>query len=712
MNNIQWDELPRNPMHEELVSVIRNKTCNTQSDLYFRVLTAYYMSQAASSMRCNLKTPHRGTLPCSMYALLLGTSGMGKGLALNIIEDEVFAGFTKQFMEVTLPRVAQLNIEKAAAQKATLNNIPYEEAYDKLQYEYEQCGEFLYMFDSGTTAAYRQQRTLTQIAGVGALNMVCDEIGSNILKHVELLDLNLEAYDKGKIKQKLLKSTVDNKRGETRTEGVPSNILCFGTPIRLFTGEKEEETFMKLLDSGYARRFMFGLGEKAGPTAASGAELMAMLTNKENDEICDKFNLLFTDLASISNYNKTITLPEDVATLNSDYLLACERSAEEFPVHAEMLRAEMAHRYFRALRLACVYAFMEGSDTVSMDNMYHAIRLVEDAGKAFGSILKRPKPYAQLATFITNAREDLTHADLSEALRFYPQTKKGQEEMLAMAVAWGYRNHCVIKRISADGIDFFRGDRLQEVDMTKLRVSYSANPDMGYTNTVASFDDLCGVASSHGFHLVNHHLLGGVRSEDNVIRGHDFFVLECVGEDDIQTLAMLLTGTKCFLYAVEEGKNHYRIIVPLKYHLRSDAKEYAEMMKNVMNSYPFNIIEATLSRSHAWGTSNTGICGTVEGECFDPTPFLPNTKRNTEREAADKKYTNPDRVQRHFTKQFDIGKVDALLNYGKYLHKRGVGLDEIITTLTEFNQTMTDPLHDNDMGDNVFSPLAMYVLGE
>ena len=39
-----------------------------------------------------------------------------------------------------------------------------------------------YSFDSGTSAAFKQVRTKAQMAGIGALSFICDELGSGFAR--------------------------------------------------------------------------------------------------------------------------------------------------------------------------------------------------------------------------------------------------------------------------------------------------------------------------------------------------------------------------------------------------------------------------------------------------------------------------------------------------------------------------------------------------
>ena len=67
-------------------------------------------------------------------------------------------------------------------------------------------------------------------------------------------------YDQGVVKQKLTKNTADNVRGEDYDGKTPTNMLLFGTPVKLLDGSITEDQFYSFLEIGYARRCIFGIG--------------------------------------------------------------------------------------------------------------------------------------------------------------------------------------------------------------------------------------------------------------------------------------------------------------------------------------------------------------------------------------------------------------------------------------------------------------------
>ena len=88
--------------------------------------------------------------------------------------------------------------------------------FDKVNTEFNKAGAYPFTFDSGTAPAVKQLRHKLLLANCGAINLQIDEIGSNLVKEVEVLNLFLELYDQGMTKQKLTKNTADRLSGQRR----------------------------------------------------------------------------------------------------------------------------------------------------------------------------------------------------------------------------------------------------------------------------------------------------------------------------------------------------------------------------------------------------------------------------------------------------------------------------------------------------------------
>jgi hypothetical protein len=704
----ELDTVKYHPTSEKMMNVLTTKTQNHESDLYFRVLIANFMAQMSSSMRVEMITPHRGVLPLNVFVCALAESGAGKGHSLNICEG-IIKGFKDTFMKHTAPEIAEQNLLADAQTKAIIRATDEVTELEKIQKEYDSLGIMPFSFDSGTGPAYKQVRTKMQMAGIGSLNMVCDEIGTNLLNNAELFAVNLEAYDIGLIKQKIIKNTADNKRSEERDDPVPSNMLIFGTPSKLFNGGKEEVEFYSLLETGYARRLFFGLGRKTAVGSLTAKEMFDALTSTSVDTVVDDLSNHFVNLADPINYNAKILMDEPVALINIQYQLDCEALASELSVYESVKKAEIQHRYFKAMKLAGIYAFMDSSNTVTEDHMYAAIKLTEDSGKAFVDILSRDKNYVRLAKYIAEVKQEVTYADLTEDLQFFTGSISMKNDLLQLATAWGIKNNIIIKKTFADGIDFFTGETLQETDLSGIMVSYSKHEAYDYVSAKLDFKNLHKLTQVQGYHWCNHSFLDNHRLEDKAIPEFNSVVIDVDGGVSMTTAKDLLKDYNAFYYTTKRSTdtdNRFRIVLPIKYHLKLTKEDHKEFMSNIFSWLPFEVDTGTGQRCKKWLT-NTGTYVLNEGESLDPMQFIPKTAKNEERKKANKNLSSMDNTERWFAKEVsqEGNRNNIMCKYALMLLDSGMDVTEVEERTKHFNNKIPNPLKKSELEQTVFKTL-------
>lgn len=695
------EEMEYHVTAEKLVQILCEKTQNP-NPLFFRVLVAYYFSVMASMMRVSITTHDRGDIPINLYAINLGTSGSGKGFSTNIMENEVIHKFRGEFLENTFIQVAENNLPMLAQKRAARKSTDPDDELIRVQKEFDTLGALVFSFDSGTAPAVKQLRHKLLMANSGAINLQIDEIGSNLLANQEVLTAYLELYDKGFIKDKLTKNTSENTRVEQIVGATPANMLLFGTPAKLLDGAKVEEEMYSMLETGYARRCLFGWSKISEQSAELTPEqVYDMLTNKDSNEYLEQLSHQLGLLADISHVNKKLIMTKDVSLKLIQYRLDCERIAKQLPEHEAIKAAEISHRYFKALKLAGAYAFVDDSPEVTEEHLYNAIKLTEESGQAFNGLLTRDRNYVKLARYIATCKRDVTQADLHEDLPFYRGATGAKTEMLNLATAWGYKNNIIIKKSFSDGIEFLRGESLQPTNLDKLILSWSTDIAVDYKPEVAPWDKLTNLTQAPGLHWTSHHLVGGHRTEENAIPGFNLVVLDVEGSVSMEVAKQLLSNYKFLLYTTkrhqgtEDGKylgDRYRIILPINFELKLDAKDYKEFMSNIYQWLPFEVDDATNQRARKW-LSHNGHCEYNEGELLDALPFIPKTSKNEERKARLQDQQSMDNLERWMMNNIGDGnRNNMLLRYAMILVDAGFNLEQVRDKVTGLNEKIADKL--------------------
>jgi hypothetical protein len=704
-----FEQLQYHGTTEQLVGILRD---HTQSDdsLFFRLLVGHYFCLAASQMRCTIDTPDRGEIPINMYTLNLAPSGYGKTMATNLLEEQVLHLFRGRFLDETFPILAEQNLPKLAVKRANRKSTDPDEELVRVQKEFDGLGSLLFSFDSGTSPAVKQMRHKLLMANAGSMNLIMDEVGANLSSNQEVFDTFIELYDKGLVKQKLIKNSTDNARSEEIIGKTPTNLLMFGVPSRLLDGAKTEEDLMKMLDMGYARRCFFGYVRNASRKKDRTAEQMFVdRTNTSNEVVLEALADRLEALADIINANKKLVIHKETCIQLNEYQLHCEKRAELLPDHQEIQKSELANRNFKVLKLAGAYAFIDDSPEVTPAHINSAIKLAEDSGDAFTRLLSRDKPWVKLAKYIAAVGSDITHADLAEDLPFYKGGTGAKQEMLNLATAYGYKNNIIIKKSFADGIEFLRGETLKESDLNQMVVSYSTDITEGYLNERAPFDKLHQLTQAAGLHWTSHHLMGGYRNEENAIPGFNMAVIDVDGGVNISTAKLLLKNYKFLLYTTKrhtDEENRFRLILPINYELKLDAKDFKEFMTNIYEWLPFEVDDQTNQRARKW-MSHDGHHEYNDGDVLDALPFIPKTSKNEERKELMNSQQSMDNLERWVINNIGDGnRNNMLLRYAMILMDAGFDFEGIRTRVVGLNHKIVDKLDEAEIMSTIMITVA------
>lgn len=704
---MDFSNVEHNPCLEEITDLICRKTQNTDTG-FFHVEVAYFLSKMAASMRAYIDSADRGQIPVNCYAICLATSGYSKGYSVNIMEDTILSGFKREFCGRLFHIIADRNINTRAEDIAVANQLEVEDVIQQLKDSYNKAGNYVFTFDSGTSPAVKQMRNKLLLSEIGAINFEQDELASNLLSSTDVIAVFLELYDQGKVKTKLIKNTSENVRDLDIDGKTPANMLLFGTPVKLFDGGTTEDFFYSMLDTGYARRCLFGYGlnnDKKAYYSQTAEEIYNALIEPKNKEITDKWNSYFTSLAQESMYKFRIELQKKEAIQLLEYRIECEKKADELSQYAEIQKAELNHRYFKALKLAGTYAFIERSNVITSDHLMQAMKLVEESGENFLKILNREKSYMKLANYLASVNEELTHADLTEALPFYKSTQRN--ELLSLATAWGYKHHILIKKTFSDGVEFMKGEALEETNLNNLIISYSNDFANGYISDYAPFDQLAtNLFKLDGMNWCNHHFKDGHRANIDALSTFNMVVLDVDGDISLNTAERLLKDYIYILYTTKrhtEEINRFRVVLPIKYTLSFDLEDYKAFMNNILSWMPFKSDEAANQPSKKWLTNpNAEIRINSTGSLLDPTKFIPNTFRNDSFLKDQKKINSFDNLERWFAKQIEAGnRNNLLLKYALCLVDNGLDLEAVENKVLGFNKKLKDKLPEEEIQNTI-----------
>lgn len=719
------NNFPFNPLVEKIVNIMMVKTQNYDPN-FFRLQTNFFLTLIPSVLNIKIDSPLTGKIPINMYALNCIQSGSGKGFSTNILENKIVNLFKKEYMQEIFPKKSALSLDLEANNRASSLGISQDEALAQLTKEFKSYGAYKFSFDDATVPAIKQMRPKIILANTGSINIIIDEIGSNFTKLDDVLTTFLELYDLGFTRDKLTKNTETSLRFQELTGSTPANLMMFGTPSKLLDGGKTEQDFFNIMEAGLARRSFFNFStRKENEATLTPEEQYDLLTQQNNEQELDVIAHNLWTLANINLVGNELEVPRDVGIELMSYRQWCEDRCKEMSEYAEIQRAEMKHRYFKALKLAGTYAFIDNSFEIKLQHLHQAIRFTEETGKSVEKLFYREKPYEKLAKYIAEAKgTELTQVDLQNELPFYKGSQTVRNEMMSNAVAWGYKNNIIIKKQFKDGIEFISGESLELNDLTKCIVAYSQSWSSDYLNadgkeaSYISFENLPKLLTLDGYHWINHYSENGNRQISDMREGFNIITLDIdsgVALEDVKTLL------KDYTYIIHTTKRHqsidpetgqqygdrFRVLLPTNYTLKLNQEEYKEFMKNFADWLPFTGLDTqTFQMNRKWSSYINTEVFTNFGELIDVTPFIPRTSRNEEYKKQIQSLGSLDNLERWFASKISTqGRNNTLIKYGLMLLDGGVNLEEAKDRVLNFNSKLDNPLDETEIYSTIFQTL-------
>ena len=703
-NNLKpFDQMKYDPVTEMLTDIMCAKTQNKER-MFFRVANSYYWGVLASQMHATIEGWGGSKIPINIYAMNLSPSGTGKGYSTGLVEEQVIDRFRNTYMEVTFPMAANNNMQLIAHQRAKRKGTDPVDEMESLEKEFNSIGSLLFSFDSATVPAVKQLRHKLNLAKSGGVNLQVDEIGANLVGQTETLNAFLELYDKGMIKDKLVKSSAENTRFE-RIEGfTPTNMLLFGTPSKLLDSGLTQKYLTEMLEMGYARRCFFGYIPKVKKdVAADATALVNQMFNNGSDAQLDALSCSLEQLADISNMNKVIRIEHDEAIYLMEYKISCDKRAECLKDHETIMRSEMENRFFKVLKLAGAYAFRDYSPNITIDHLDAAMRLAEDSGEHFARLMQPEFDYEKVAKYLADCGTSVTLPDLEQALPCFRGSKQQKDQCIEYAVAWGYKHNIVIKKLYDGNILFLRGETLKKTNLDEIIISTSTKLAEGYDSVRIPFDKLSMLGSTNNYHWANHHFEGGYRRDDHTQLGFNTIVLDVDGTLPLATAIELMKGYKAYFYTTKrhqdsDGLDRYRIILPTNYELQLDKEEYKMFMDNVMSALPFEMDESCNQRNKKWLTCESAETHINDGELFDVIHYIPRTAKNEEREAKFKDQKDLDNLERWVLNNTGDGNRNKqLYNFAMVLYEGGLDFVDIGARVRSLNDKLADKLDEQEL---------------
>jgi hypothetical protein len=687
------------------------------SDYHFiRVITSFYLGLVASTVRCEVEVQAGSTVPTNIFALALMPSGAGKGRITSAFENEFLAPFTEAFNIAWVEKQQQL-IQDKAAELAFNTGMEEEEADKIIRKRIEELGCPMLSFEEATSPAFKQCRSALLLVNYGALNFVVDEVFNMKIESSPILEDLGKSYDKGLLKQKLIKATKEQVRTVDELGSVAANMLLFGVGDELDNPVVHGE-FMKRLKSGLARRTLVAYNKDYSPPRMGAVERIAYNARHLKPEVLESITKGFTAMGDVSNLDTVIRTPDDILMFIEEYRVYCEDRSTQITNRVQ--KVEMAHRYMKAVKLAGAYALYDGSDTMKLSYIQGAIRVVEDATQSVNDITVLSPPHELLAQYLAGTEKPVTQAQLVKALPWFNGTATARHEVFTLAREYGYQNQIAVESFQKRGITFLTAQTMEKTADGQFIVSLSTDNATGYVARRFSLADFAGLKS--GFQWCTHYFKGNHRKSSNVVSGFNLLTFDIdeqpkEGEKPYMTLAQMhevLKGYAHIIYPTKSStdeRNCYRVVMPISNTLYLDKETYRSFMHNANEWFPAVVDEQTAQRSRKWAFNTNATTKVHKGPFIDIFKFLPETDANDDYKdsvaASAKTFEgNPLAIVKWLaTAAPEIGRNNACMRLVLLLKDKEETRENIIAQVKAFNEALDPPLEDSELNNTVFKTL-------
>ena len=692
-----------NKIQSDIVEILQKKMTNRDVG-FFSNLVLYKMAQIATNMGATVTYAGGEKIPTNLYVLNLANSGFSKGKSLKYLEDSIFGEFKNQFNNVVMPNRSNAVIEVKATETASITgkDVSFEEG--RLWKTITALPKYIYTFGSGTTPeGLKGLMTALSMRETGSVSIEIDEIGSNISANKEVMDTLLESYDNGRLKNKLKKT----ESNDEITTQVPTNLCMFGTPSKLFDGGISEDQLMSFLDTGYARRLVFGYVETE-TDIMDAREKLLLLNDTSVDADADVISTALKLLASTAYYGKEHKLTDDANIMVFEYEEECLKKAAGLKSYQEIEKTEMSHRYFRALKIAGIYAFIAGSTDVTDEMVKDAIELVELSGKAFQKMMTREKNYVRLARYIAEQDTPVTLAELTHDLSgFFKGSETAKRELITLAKSWSAVNDMIIKETMNGDISYFSGEKIESTNLDHMIVSLSTDITTGYANHKAPWDKFHKMCEKD-YNFCTHHMKDGYRDSVHAVPGFNMLVLDVDNGVSIKMVQKLLSNNEYIIYTTKrhtEENNRFRIILPMSKVIKLSPDDHKLFYKNVFDTLPFEVDEAPGDIARKWQTYKASTILTNEGELFDPTSYIPNTAKNQAREKRILSFSSDMSKLERYIFANTPGRNNALIKLALAYVDRGDQSDTVVSLISTANAKLAEPLPEAELAQTVYKTI-------
>lgn len=580
------------------VQVLKQKNPQIHEDIVLLMLLIE-LSLVVGSFRKPIQLDPRTKVTVSTVAFCLANSGYGKDSTKSLISSI----FDKSYDLIDTKRKEGLLIK--AVDDAIREGHTETEAYTPAI-----INKFLQPLEPLKASISTNEGFIQHLNLLDEINLGCgylytgefaDMLSSALL--IDNITLISELYDLGNKEVKIIK---DKTKQSKELKGMPVTALFVGSLDLILNTDKLKQTLKLAFSSKLARRSMVFYSTKKHLIDQSISLDEYLSQNTENLEN------VFETLENISNLlekntnhflntiqNGPFVMNKKALNLYNAYKVYCTLKGEELPNEKTLYKLTITNQYWKALKLAPLFAFLKKRNTITMSDMFIAITIVENYAK-YTEQLENELSKETHEALCTYALNNLQFVKNSAKISTHTLQKLGfvKASANAKALESQVRELLILANSSANNILFemnadnsvtaFKLEQTEKCGISYVKVTgtkqeRAMNCRDGYKYSLCDFNQITQLlkkdAAYSTFEIKN-----GVRLKENIVPTTNVLVLD-IDQTDISFKDMhrILRELNHIIVKTSDPNNEfkYRILLELDTKVTFSDSLYKKTLKAV-----------------------------------------------------------------------------------------------------------------------------------
>jgi len=579
------------------------------------IICNYKLVSMISNLRIKIDyNTSMGLAPINFYGILLLDSGIGKTSSLSTLDHWYFNPIKAKLKKLFDFKKKQYISELRNSLKS--NELSEEQFNDKIK----ELSTWTFSISSGSKEGITKLAQTLGKLGTLTASVEIDELDKYLGSEAELINTLFKAYDAGEWNPKV----TAGKELQDTVYGVAPNFFGFATPDAMLLDKDVSENFRAILASGFARRTFFYYEDNDKlpyiPTSDDlfKAEEKAVELKTKSIELSEKLDLL----VNREKLEKVIAFNSKAKKYLFDYRSeSLERASQ---TNDPIMSADFRERHFKIAKLSGAYAFLDGREEVSIQDIDYAINLCEISSKSLFRIGDSKSMIERLYLRVRGEEGFVHTQDMLEfGLIGKSQTQKIKEyaeELESYADVYG--DIFEVMRDTNGKISAVRITQLITTDPDSCIFSASMpkrngeyNHDSGYKKAELEFKSISDWITQEGKVCYSATAFrNGKRSNDNAEAYSNIIImdidegmkLDYAKEIFSDYYAIITTTRNHQKEKVTVGGNtkpacdRFRIVLLADKYLVTTPQKYKKLMENIQKFYNFSMDEGCFDKAHIY----------------------------------------------------------------------------------------------------------------